>query len=140
MPDHPLRVLESLDPKPFRLAEDTRRLALSDGDLPRKFKLLIALALDATHGAVDGVKSLAQAAMQAGATKDEVAEAFRVAQYISGGEAKRDGSDNYGDSEVEGQRGLCAGEIRQDFSIHGNPVCSLGLQPMYRSIMGRLRL
>jgi len=84
MPDHPLKVLESLDPKLLKLVEDTRQLALSDGALPRKFKLLIALALDAAHGAVDGVKSLAQAAMQAGATKEEVAEALRVAQYVSG--------------------------------------------------------
>ena len=44
MPDHPLKVLESLDPKLLKLVEDTRQLALSDGALPRKFKLLIALA------------------------------------------------------------------------------------------------
>jgi len=42
------------------------------------------MALDAAHGTAHGVKSLAQAAMQAGATKDEIAEALRVAQYVSG--------------------------------------------------------
>jgi len=84
MQEHPLQTLEKLDPELLRLVEDTRELALGDGALPRKFKLLIALSLDAAHGAVDGVKSLAQAAMQAGATKKEIAEALRVAQYVSG--------------------------------------------------------
>ncbi len=84
MQEHPLKTLEKLDPELLRLVEETRQLAFSDGVLPRKFKFLIALALDAAHGAVDGVKSLAQAAMQAGATKEEIAEALRVAQYVSG--------------------------------------------------------
>jgi len=84
MPEHPLKTLERLDPRLFRLVDDTRQFALNDGALPRKFKLLIALALDAAHGATDGVESLAKAAMQAGATKEEIAEALRVAQYISG--------------------------------------------------------
>jgi alkylhydroperoxidase/carboxymuconolactone decarboxylase family protein YurZ len=84
MQENPLKTLEKLDPELLRLVEETRQLALSDGALPGKFKLLIALALDAAHGAVDGVKSLAQRAMQAGATKEEITEALRVAQYISG--------------------------------------------------------
>ena len=66
------------------IVDDTRQFAFNDGALPRKFKLIIALALDAAHGATDGVESLARAAMQAGATKEEIAEALRVAQYISG--------------------------------------------------------
>jgi alkylhydroperoxidase/carboxymuconolactone decarboxylase family protein YurZ len=84
MQEHLLKTMERLDPELLRLVEDTRQLALSDGALPGKFKLLIALALDAAHGAVDGVKSLAQAATQAGATKEEITEALRVAQYVSG--------------------------------------------------------
>ena len=84
MQEHPLKTLEKLDPELLRLVGETRQLTLSDGALPGKFKLLIALALDAAHGAVDGVKSLAQRAMQAGATKEEITEALRVAQYISG--------------------------------------------------------
>ena len=42
------------------------------------------MALDAAHGAVDGVRALAEQALKAGATKEEIAEAIRVAQYISG--------------------------------------------------------
>jgi alkylhydroperoxidase/carboxymuconolactone decarboxylase family protein YurZ len=59
-------------------------LVYSDGALPRKFKLLIALAFDASHGAVGGVKGLALRAMEAGATKEEITEALRVA-YLLGG-------------------------------------------------------
>ncbi|MCX9074438.1 MAG: hypothetical protein OIN88_07225 [Candidatus Methanoperedens sp.] len=33
---------------------------------------------------VEGVKSLAQQALESGATKEEITEALRVAQYLSG--------------------------------------------------------
>jgi len=42
------------------------------------------MVLDASQGAVGGVTSLARAAMQAGASKEEIAEALRVAHYITG--------------------------------------------------------
>jgi alkylhydroperoxidase/carboxymuconolactone decarboxylase family protein YurZ len=84
MSEYPLKIFEKLDPELLKLVENTRELALTDGALPKKFKLLIAMALDASHGADQGVKALAQAAMQAGATKEEITEALRVAQYVSG--------------------------------------------------------
>jgi len=84
MSEHPLKIFEKVDADLLELVENARKLALGDGALPKKFKLLIAMALDASTGAVQGVKSLAQAAMQAGATKQEIAEAMRVTQYISG--------------------------------------------------------
>mgnify|MGYP001110046657 CR=1 FL=1 len=84
MSEHPLNIFEKLDPELFKLVENTNRFALADGALPRKFKLLIAMALDASLGAVQGVKMLAQAAMRSGATREEIVEAVRVANYISG--------------------------------------------------------
>jgi len=84
MSEHPLKILKSLDPELLKLVENTSEFALADGALPKKLKLLIAMALDASHGAVQGVRALAQAAIQAGATKEEIIEALRVAQYISG--------------------------------------------------------
>jgi len=84
MAEHPLKIFEMLDPELLKLVENTRELALADGALPRKFKLLIAMALDASHGAVQGVKALAQAAMDAGATKEEITETIRVAQFVCG--------------------------------------------------------
>jgi AhpD family alkylhydroperoxidase len=84
MPEHPLKIYEELDPKLLNLVNSTRDLALTDGALPRKMKLLIAMVLDAVHGASDGVQSLAREALKAGATKEEITEALRVAQYICG--------------------------------------------------------
>ena len=84
MAEGPLKVIERLDEKLFKNVEATQTLALADGALPRKIKLLMAMALDASHGTVEGVKSLTQQAMKAGATKEEIMETLRVAQYISG--------------------------------------------------------
>jgi alkylhydroperoxidase/carboxymuconolactone decarboxylase family protein YurZ len=84
MPEHPLKIFEKLDPELLNLVENTRELALADGALPKRIKLLIAMALDASHGAVQGVKALAQAATQSGATQEEITEALRVTQYVSG--------------------------------------------------------
>jgi alkylhydroperoxidase/carboxymuconolactone decarboxylase family protein YurZ len=84
MAGNPLKVIEMHDPELFKNVETTRTLALADGALPLKVKLLMAMALDASHGTVQGVKSLTQQAMKAGATKEEIMETLRVAQYISG--------------------------------------------------------
>jgi len=50
MAEHPLKIYEELDPKLLNLVNDTRNLALTDGALPRKIKLLIAMVLDAVAG------------------------------------------------------------------------------------------
>jgi len=84
MAENPLKVFEKLDPELLKVVENTKGLALNDGALPRKSKLLIAMALDASQGAEEGVKSLAQQALNAGATREEIMEAIRVAQYICG--------------------------------------------------------
>ncbi len=84
MAEHPLKVFENVDPELLKRVKDTNSFVLDDGALPKKFKLLIAMTLDAAHGASAGVKSLTQQALQAGATKEEVMEALRVAYYISG--------------------------------------------------------
>ena len=84
MPENPLKPLEALDPELMKAVEANRTLALSDGALPRKYKYLIAMVLDAVNGADAGARGLAQAAMHAGATKEEVADALRVAYFIDG--------------------------------------------------------
>jgi alkylhydroperoxidase/carboxymuconolactone decarboxylase family protein YurZ len=65
MAGDPLKIFERLDPELLKLVGNTRELALAEGALPKKVKLLIAMALDASHGTID-------------------AETLRVAQYISG--------------------------------------------------------
>lgn len=84
MAKDPLQVIEALDADLVRFVRGTSEFAMADGTLPRKVKLLIAMALDASQGAAAGVGSLARQAMQAGATKQEIAEALRVALYVCG--------------------------------------------------------
>ncbi len=84
MAEHPLKIIEKLDLELFKNVETAQALALTEGALSRKVKLLMAMALDASHGTVEGVKSLTQQAMKAGATKEEIMETLRVAQYING--------------------------------------------------------
>jgi alkylhydroperoxidase/carboxymuconolactone decarboxylase family protein YurZ len=72
------------DPELFTLLESTRELAFVENGIPLKYKFLLAMALDAANGAVNGVKFLAIQAMQAGATKEEIMQALRITQYIFG--------------------------------------------------------
>ncbi len=82
--DDPLNVIEELDEDVFRSIRDLEQLAFSDGEIPVKYKILMAMAIDAVLGADEGVRSLAKAAIHAGASKREIAEAVRVAYYIGG--------------------------------------------------------
>lgn len=84
MTEHPLKIYEKLDPDLLKHVENSGDFVFAEGALPRKFKLLIAMAFDASYGAVNGVKSLAQQAIDAGATKEEITEALRVAEHLSG--------------------------------------------------------
>ena len=84
MPDHPLSTMKKLDPEFMKHLEETDALVYADGARPRKVKLLMAMAFDAAEGAAGGVRALAEQAMKAGATKEEIAETLRVAFHLSG--------------------------------------------------------
>jgi alkylhydroperoxidase/carboxymuconolactone decarboxylase family protein YurZ len=84
MTENPLQVIVDQDPELFTLLESTRELAFAESGIPLKYKFLLAMALDAANGAVNGVKFLSIQAMQAGATKEEVMQAIRITQYIFG--------------------------------------------------------
>ena len=84
MPENPLKTIMNVDPGLVEHMRKEEDWAFADGALSRKMKLLIALAYDAAHGAVAGVRSLAQDAARAGATKEEIGEALRVAYVLSG--------------------------------------------------------
>lgn len=84
MPEHPLAILMKHDPDLMRHLKETDEVVYGPGALPKKYKILMAMAFDAAHGAVPGVKALAQAAMREGATKEEIFEALRVAYHLSG--------------------------------------------------------
>jgi alkylhydroperoxidase/carboxymuconolactone decarboxylase family protein YurZ len=84
MAEHPLAAMTKIDPGLMTLVERADSAVLSDGALPRKIKLLIALAFDAAHGAAAGVRSLARSALKEGASWQEIGEAVRVAYHLSG--------------------------------------------------------
>ena len=84
MAEHPLDALRKLDPVIMDHLEKTNELVYGEGALPKKYKYLMAMAFDAAHGAINGVKSLAQSAMREGASKEEIAETLRVAFHLCG--------------------------------------------------------
>jgi AhpD family alkylhydroperoxidase len=84
MNKHPLETIRKLDPGFFDSVIQSSERAFADGALSAKTKYLIAMALDAAHGAAGGVASLARQAVEHGATKEEIVEAIRVANYVSG--------------------------------------------------------
>ena len=84
MPEQPMMLYRTLDPEFATLIQEAGELALADGALPRKTKLLSAMLFDAEHGATEGVQALARQALQAGATRQEILEALRVADHLCG--------------------------------------------------------
>jgi alkylhydroperoxidase/carboxymuconolactone decarboxylase family protein YurZ len=79
-----LKSLESNDPAFAQAIENVVSAAMAPGALDEKTKLLIALALDAAHGSIQGVTSVAMRARSVGATDAEIAEALRLAYFASG--------------------------------------------------------
>ncbi|KPJ83515.1 MAG: 4-carboxymuconolactone decarboxylase [Spirochaetes bacterium DG_61] len=84
MAENPMDVIRDLDEQLHSLIAENRDFCFEGGALSKKTKYLIALALDASHGAIEGVKALALEAKKNGASKDEIMEALRVAHFISG--------------------------------------------------------
>jgi alkylhydroperoxidase/carboxymuconolactone decarboxylase family protein YurZ len=81
---NPLDVIRGADAGLFEQMENTRELAFQEGALSQKHKILIALAIDTAEHAEGGVRSLAQQALAAGATKAEIMETLRIAYHICG--------------------------------------------------------
>jgi alkylhydroperoxidase/carboxymuconolactone decarboxylase family protein YurZ len=84
MPESPLNTITQIDPKVVEKMRSTDAWVFEDGALPKKVKLLMAMAFDAADGAVGGVRGLAQRAISEGATKEEIGEALRVAFLMKG--------------------------------------------------------
>jgi alkylhydroperoxidase/carboxymuconolactone decarboxylase family protein YurZ len=84
MPENPLSTALEIDPKVVEHMRSTDEWVFSTGALSKKIKLLIAMAFDAAHGAVGGVRGLAQRAIREGATKEEISEVLRVAYVMTG--------------------------------------------------------
>jgi alkylhydroperoxidase/carboxymuconolactone decarboxylase family protein YurZ len=84
MPENPLSAANKIDPQVVDHMRSTDDWVFSDGAISKKVKLLIAMAFDAAHGAIGGVRGLAQRAIKEGATKEEISEVLRVAYVMTG--------------------------------------------------------
>lgn len=80
----PLEIFKETDSAFFNALGNDRALAFTEGAMSKKEKLIIGMTLDATKGAVLGTRSLAMQALEAGATKEELVEALRIAYFIYG--------------------------------------------------------
>ena len=84
MAGNSMDVIKKFDERLLGIVNENRVFSFKDGALSKKTKYLIALALDASHGATEGVKALALEAKKNGASKDEIMETLRVVNFISG--------------------------------------------------------
>ncbi len=75
-----LEILKEKDPKYAKNILENYEKRLSDGALSAKTKTLMALALDAGNGDVEGVKALTKRAKELGATEDELLEVIEVVE------------------------------------------------------------
>jgi alkylhydroperoxidase/carboxymuconolactone decarboxylase family protein YurZ len=82
-----LEVIGRLDEELLEKYKGVESIAFSDGEIPLKYKYLMAMAIDGVKGAVEGVRVLAKHAVDNGASLNEVSEAIRVAVYIGGASA-----------------------------------------------------
>ena len=87
MSANPLDIYREFDPKVIESYIRLQDLVFSEGTLPQKFKVLIALAIDVEHGALQGAIALGRRALKLGATKDEIIETLRVSYYVGGNRA-----------------------------------------------------
>jgi len=87
MSGNPLDVYKKFDSQTIECYENLETLTYSDGALSPKIKLLIAMAIDAEHGTVQGATALGKRAIKTGATKEEIVESLRVAYQIGGNSA-----------------------------------------------------
>jgi AhpD family alkylhydroperoxidase len=81
------RALRKMIPDVYRGFGEMSRAALAPGALDTKFKELIAMTIGVVHGCDGCIASHAQAAVRAGATKEEAAEAIGVSIFMMGGPA-----------------------------------------------------
>ncbi|GFN22204.1 MAG: carboxymuconolactone decarboxylase family protein [Thermoanaerobacteraceae bacterium] len=79
-----VEALAERDPEFYRAVRAVAEAAMGPGALDAKTKTLITLALDAAHGAGEGVAVLARQARQLGASEEEIREALRLAYFVAG--------------------------------------------------------
>lgn len=81
------RALRQAIPDVYKGFAELSKAAFADGELPKKTKELIALAIGVVEGCDGCIASHAQSAVRAGATRQEAAEAIGVTFLMHGGPA-----------------------------------------------------
>ena len=89
------RNLRHAIPEVYKGFGELSKAAFAEGELDRKTKELIALAIGVVEGCDGCIASHAQAAARAGATKQEAAEAIGVTFLMHGGPATIHGARAY---------------------------------------------
>jgi AhpD family alkylhydroperoxidase len=84
-PQH--RALRQMIPDVYRGFGEMSKAAMASGALDAKFKELVALSIGIVHGCDGCIASHAKAAVRAGASKEEAAEAIGVSIMMHGGPA-----------------------------------------------------
>ncbi|MGJ7046021.1 carboxymuconolactone decarboxylase family protein [Thermoanaerobacterium thermosulfurigenes] len=79
-----LSSLDKNDPEFASAIEKVYSYAMGPGSLDQKTKLLIALAIDALHGANLGVENISNQLRNMGVSEEEIKEAIRIAYFASG--------------------------------------------------------
>jgi alkylhydroperoxidase/carboxymuconolactone decarboxylase family protein YurZ len=87
MSGSPLEIFKEFDSKVLESWRNMQELTFSEGALTAKTKVLMAMAIDAGNGALQGAIAIGKRAQKMGATKNEIVEALRVAYSIGGNEA-----------------------------------------------------
>lgn len=84
-PQH--RALRQMIPEVYRAFNDMGGAAMAAGALEPRVKELMAMAIGVVHGCDGCIASHARAAVRAGATREQAAEAIGVAIMMHGGPA-----------------------------------------------------
>ena len=79
------QTLATAQPTVMETFEKLHQAAGATGVLDRKIKELMALAISVTHGCDDCIAHHVHDAIEAGATREEIAEALSVAVLMGGG-------------------------------------------------------
>lgn len=87
MSGNPLEIFKEFDPKVLEGWKNMQDLTFAEGALSTKTKLLMAMAIDAENGAMQGTVAIGRRAIKLGATKEEIVESLRVAYSIGGNKA-----------------------------------------------------
>ena len=84
MSTNPLDVYKEFDPEVIESFNPLQNLVFGEGALAQKSKVLIAMAIDVEHGALQGAMALGRRVLKLGATKEEIIETLRVSCFVGG--------------------------------------------------------